>query len=102
MLKVYNCIVTAHDLRLVVLAALVCALASFSAISLLSHSRHAQKSMRPVWLGIAAVSTGCGIWATHFIVMLAFSPGIASGYNIALTVLSLVAAIVLTGCAFCV
>ena len=29
--------------------------------------------------------------------MLAFSPGIPSGYNVALTVLSLVAAIVLTG-----
>ena len=102
MLKVYNCIVTAHDLRLVVLAALVCVLASFSAISLLHHSRYAQKSTRPIWLGIAAVSTGCGIWATHFIAMLAFSPGIANGYNISLTVLSLVAAIVLTGAAFCV
>jgi diguanylate cyclase (GGDEF)-like protein/PAS domain S-box-containing protein len=100
MFKVYNCIVTAHDLRLVVLAAIVCTLASFSAINLLHHSRVAQKAMRPVWLGIAAISTGCGIWATHFIAMLAFSPGIASGYNIALTLLSLVAAIVLTGGAF--
>ena len=39
MMKVYNCIVTAHDLRLVVLAAIVCPLASFAAISLLHHSR---------------------------------------------------------------
>jgi diguanylate cyclase (GGDEF)-like protein/PAS domain S-box-containing protein len=100
MFKVYNCIVTAHDLRLVVLAAIICTLASFSAINLLHHSRVAQRAMRPVWLGIAAISTGCGIWATHFIAMLAFSPGIASGYNIALTLLSLVAAIVLTGAAF--
>ena len=29
MLKVYNCIATAHDLKLVALAALICALASF-------------------------------------------------------------------------
>ena len=100
MLKVYNCIVTAHDLRLVVLAAIVCVLASFAAINLLHHSRVAAKAMRPVWLGIAAISTGCGIWATHFIAMLAFSPGIASGYNIALTLLSLVAAIILVGGAF--
>jgi diguanylate cyclase len=97
MMKIYTCIATAHDLRLVVLAAIVCSLASFAAISLLHHSRTAPKSMRPVWLAVAAISTGCGIWATHFIAMLAYSPGIASGYNIALTLMSLVAAIALTG-----
>jgi diguanylate cyclase (GGDEF)-like protein/PAS domain S-box-containing protein len=53
--------------------------------------------MRDVWLGISAISTGFGIWATHFIAMLAFTPGIPSGYNIFLTVLSLIGAILLTG-----
>jgi diguanylate cyclase len=97
MMKIYTCIATAHDLRLVVLAAVVCALASFAAISLLHHSGSAPKAMRPLWLAIAAIATGCGIWATHFIAMLAYSPGIASGYNVALTLISLVAAITLTG-----
>ena len=50
-----------------------------------------------MWLGVSATSTGFGIWATHFIAMLAFSPGIAGAYNVPLTFLSLVAAIVLTG-----
>jgi len=53
--------------------------------------------VRLFWLGVAATSGGFGIWATHFIAMLAFSPGIPTGYNIALTVLSLIMAIVLTG-----
>ena len=53
--------------------------------------------MRSVWLAVSAVSTGFGIWATHFIAMLAFSPGIPNAYNIALTTLSLIAAIFLTG-----
>jgi diguanylate cyclase (GGDEF)-like protein/PAS domain S-box-containing protein len=53
--------------------------------------------MRGVWLAISAISTGFGIWATHFVAMLAFTPGIPSGYNIFLTVLSLIAAILLTG-----
>ena len=53
--------------------------------------------MRQVWLAVSAISTGFGIWATHFVAMLAFTPGIPSGYNIALTMLSLVAAILLTG-----
>lgn len=96
MLKVYNCIATAHDLRLVGLAALVCVLASFAAISLLRHARRSGGQMRGVWLAVSAMSTGFGIWATHFIAMLAFTPGIPSGYNIVLTILSLIAAVLLT------
>ena len=97
MLKIYSCITHAHDLRLVILAAIVCALASFAAINLLRHARGSTGRLRGIWLAVSAVSTGFGIWATHFIAMLAFTPGIPSGYNIALTALSLVAAIVLTG-----
>src|SRR5579862_4944369 len=97
MLTVYDCIVTAHDLRLVGLAAIICALASFTAISLLHHVCRSSGPMRAMWLAVSAMSTGFGIWATHFIAMLAFSPGIPTAYNIALTVLSLIVAIVLTG-----
>ncbi|KAA0074047.1 EAL domain-containing protein [Tardiphaga sp. P9-11] len=97
MFKVYNCIVTAHDLKLVVLAAIICALASFAAVNLLRHARGSSGQMRGIWLMVSAISTGFGIWATHFVAMLAFSPGIPSGYNILLTILSLVVAILLTG-----
>jgi PAS domain S-box-containing protein len=97
MFKVYACIADAHDLKLVGLAAIVCALASFAAINLLRHARKSSGHMRDVWLAVSAISTGFGIWATHFIAMLAFTPGIPSGYNAALTMLSLVAAILLTG-----
>ncbi len=100
MLRVYNCIVSEHDLRLVVLAALVCTLACFTAVGLLHHVRTSTGRTKQLWLGIAATSSGFGIWATHFIAMLAFSPGIPSGYNISLTMASLVAAIALTGYGF--
>ncbi|UPK40571.1 EAL domain-containing protein [Bradyrhizobium sp. 186] len=96
MLKVYNCIATAHDLKLVGLAALICVMASFAAINLLHHARKSSSHMRGVWLAVSAISTGFGIWATHFVAMLAFTPGVPSGYNIILTILSLVAAILLT------
>jgi diguanylate cyclase len=97
MYKIYDCIAYAHDLRLVGLAAVICVLASFTAINLLHHARKSHGHMRSVWLTVSAISTGFGIWATHFIAMLAFTPGIPSGYNITLTILSLVAAILLTG-----
>jgi diguanylate cyclase (GGDEF)-like protein/PAS domain S-box-containing protein len=53
--------------------------------------------MRLIWLAVSATSTGFGIWATHFIAMLAFSPGLPTAYNVVLTILSLVCAIFLTG-----
>jgi len=97
MLTVYDCIVTAHDLWLVGLAAVICTLASFTAISLLHHVRSSTGHMRLIWLAVSATSTGFGIWATHFIAMLAFSPGLPTAYNIVLTILSLIVAIFLTG-----
>ena len=75
-LKVLNCITTEHDLRLVGLAVVICALASMTAINLLHHVRGTNGHMRLVWLAVSATTTGFGIWATHFIAMLAFSPGI--------------------------
>ncbi len=97
MYAVFNCIATQHDLRLVGLAAVICALASYTAISLLHHVRGSSAHMRRAWLAVSAISTGFGVWATHFIAMLAFSPGVPTAYNVGLTGLSLVAAILLTG-----
>jgi NO-binding membrane sensor protein with MHYT domain len=45
---VFNCMVTEHDFRLVGLAAVICALASFTAISLLHHVRRSGAHMRRV------------------------------------------------------
>ena len=72
MLTVYNCIVHEHDLRLVALAALICGISSFSAVNLLRHVDRSSERNRYTWLMISATSTGFGIWATHFIAMLAF------------------------------
>jgi diguanylate cyclase (GGDEF)-like protein/PAS domain S-box-containing protein len=97
MLTVWNCIAYEHDFRLVGLAVVVCALASYTAINLLHHVRQCGGRTRLIWLAVSATASGFGIWATHFIAMLAFAPGIPNAYNIALTFLSLIAAIVLTG-----
>ncbi len=97
MLKIYDCIATAHDLRLVLLAGVVCALSSYAAVGLLRHARNSIGATRSIWLAVSATTIGFGTWATHFIGMLAFSPNVPTGYNVTLTVLSLVAVIVLTG-----
>ncbi|WP_048648050.1 bifunctional diguanylate cyclase/phosphodiesterase [Nitratireductor soli] len=97
MLTVYNCIVNEHNPSLVLLAGIVGALASFAAISLLQHLRRAHGRMRYLWATVSAVSFGFGVWATHFVAMLAFAPGIPNAYDLPLTLTSLVVAVLITG-----
>ena len=100
MIKVVGCFVDAHDLRLVALAAVVCIMSSSNVVALLRHSLRITGYAKCVWLGLAAVAGGASIWATHFIAMLAFAPGVASAYDLTLTVVSLLDAMGLCGLGF--
>jgi len=93
MLRVFNCLGSEHDWRLVFLAGVVCFLTCVAAVSLLHRARASSDRARIAWLGTAGAATGIGIWATHFIGILAFNPNIPIAYGIALTAVSLVAAI---------
>ena len=97
MYRVFTCLTVEHDWRLVGLAAAVCFLASVVGVSLLRRVYATQDRKRMLWLGLGALATGFGIWSTHFIAMLAYEPGIATGYHFGLTVLSLVIAVLVTG-----
>ncbi|WJR76253.1 EAL domain-containing protein [Bradyrhizobium sp. NP1] len=96
MVQVFNCLAYEHDLRLVALGGAVCLLASAVAISLFHRARASQGSTRVMWVLLDAAVSGCGIWATHFIAMLAYDPGNGAGYSIRVTLLSLVFAILIT------
>jgi len=96
MFRVFNCLATEHDWRLVIVAGIVCFLASLTAISLFNRARATAGRVRAAWIVAAGAAAGCGIWATHFIAMLAYDPGVSIAYNIALTALSLVAAALVT------
>lgn len=87
MLTVYNCVVAKHDLRLVALAGIICLLASWSAITLFDHVRRSSGLTRRIWLVVAAAAAGFGIWATHFVAMLAFEPALPTGYELQRTLL---------------
>ncbi|MGE8129566.1 bifunctional diguanylate cyclase/phosphodiesterase [Methylobacterium sp. NPDC080182] len=100
MISVIGCFIGEHNLWLVGLAALVCALASGTAIELLTHAGRTGGRGRYVWVAVAAAAGGSGIWATHFLAMLAFEPGLPSGYGVGLTLLSYVDAVAITGLGF--
>jgi len=96
MYRVYTCLTVEHDWRLVLLAVFVCLFASLAAINLFQRARASSRRVRLAWLSLAGVATGCGIWATHFIAMLAFEASLPLNYDLGLTALSLVAAAVIT------
>src|SRR5215468_11471335 len=102
MFRVLTCLTGEHDLRLVVLAGFICFIASLVAISLFHRATAAQDRVRYWWVVLAGAATGSGIWATHFIAMLAYEPGVSVGYNVALTALSLAAAALVSAIGFAI
>ncbi|HEY1541835.1 MAG TPA: EAL domain-containing protein [Xanthobacteraceae bacterium] len=98
MFRVMTCLTSDHDWRLVVLAGLVCFLASCAAVTLMHRAVATRGRARIAWITTAGAATGCGIWATHFIAILAYDPGVVIGYGVVLTVISLVVAIAITSC----
>ena len=100
MQTVFETLFFQHNLALVALAALICALSSFAGISLLNHARKSSGSVQQIWLAVAAVSVGFGIWATHFVAMLSFAAGMPTGYDFGMTLVSLLLAIAIVGGGF--
>src|SRR6266851_4498769 len=89
-----------HDPYLVALSILVASFASYTALDLSGHVGTARGFARSVWLVAAAITMGGGIWSMHFVAMLAFIMPIPMSYDIGLTTLSLVVAMVVTGGGF--
>ena len=102
MYQVLNCLVTEHDWRLVLLAGSICTFASAVAISLFHRARASHGRTCAIWICLDAAVGGCGIWATHFVAMLAYGPGGSAGYNIPITLLSLVFAIAIVAIGLCI
>ncbi|EWY42082.1 histidine kinase [Skermanella stibiiresistens SB22] len=97
-----------HDPYLVALAALICLFSCYTALTLMGRARDgvgarsghqtpretvAGWSSRWGWCAAAATVAGCGTWATHFVAMLSWFPGVQVGYDVTLTILSITLAI---------
>lgn len=100
MIRVFGCITNQHDLRLVFLAASICWFACFTTVNILARASSHHRKTRAAWLAGAAVVFGCGVWATHFVAMLAFQSDLIVGYSVSTTGLSLIIACVGAGGAF--
>jgi NO-binding membrane sensor protein with MHYT domain/nitrogen-specific signal transduction histidine kinase len=85
-----------HNLRLVGIAATVCVFACYVTVSLFIHARESTGGRRRLWLSAASVVFGAGVWAAHFIAELAYQPGLPLAYDLGLTELALLVAVVLS------
>ena len=89
MRAVLTCITQLHDKRLLVLAALVCAIGIYAASAIASHAVRSEGAARRNWAIASIIASGCTAWATHMIALLAFQPGMAAGFEPILTAISL-------------
>ena len=102
MFRIYLCVVTQHDWRLLVSAALVCAVSACATFFLYARVPAGPPGLRALWVGMTAMVAGSGIWTTHFVAMLAFKTGLPASYGPSATFGSLIIAVAGTAVGFAV
>ncbi len=87
------CLTTQHDLRLVVVAGVLCLMGLAAAFTLGRAAWSARGRKRAVLTAAAGGIGALGVWTTHFTAMLGFDTGLATTYDLGLTAGSLVVAL---------
>ncbi|GAC1534563.1 MAG: hypothetical protein NVS2B4_14940 [Ramlibacter sp.] len=77
-----------YELPLVLISVLVAVLASYAALALAERIHHVSGTAVASWIAGGGFAMGTGIWAMHFIGMLAFRLPIPLGYDLQLTLVS--------------
>jgi diguanylate cyclase (GGDEF)-like protein/PAS domain S-box-containing protein len=88
-----------YDYRLVAVSVALAMLASYAALDLAGRVTSAQGWVRAAWVGSGAAAMGVGIWAMHYVGMLALTMPMPVAYHLPTVVLSLLAAIAASGAA---
>lgn len=84
-----------HDATLITFSVMIAVLASYTAFLVTERvSEAATRLHRLTWLSVGGLCLGCGIWAMHFMGMLALTLPVEVGYDPALTIGSVFPAVV--------
>ena len=102
MFKVLLCVSMRHDWTLVIVAGVVCIVASWASFFLYSKAPRFPAWRRWCWVAMTGLVAGSGIWTTHFVAMLAFETGLPAAYAPLPTLGSLGVAVVGTTLGFAV
>lgn len=97
MQALYTCLGDLHDGRLLLIAAMICIVGVYASFSIAAHAGRSERRARQRWGLLSILAAGATAWATHMILLLAFQPGMLSGFDPWLTVLSLLVGLVVIG-----
>ncbi|ACI52290.1 diguanylate cyclase/phosphodiesterase with PAS/PAC sensor(s) [Gluconacetobacter diazotrophicus PA1 5] len=105
MSRILAWVILKHGVIGVAAAVMLCVSSSYVAMMLLRRLRRTAGRGRVIWAAAAGVAGGFGVWATHFLGMLAFGSDVVAAYRLRPVVLSLGvsmlasgAAVLLAGC----
>lgn len=90
---------SSYHIPLVILSIVIAIIASYAALDLAIQVNKAKSIARHIWISAGAFAMGVGIWAMHFIAMLAFHLSIPVTYDFTLVIVSILPAIVASGLA---
>jgi len=99
MFQSFLCVSHQHNPWLVLMAAAVSLAASFTTLWMFVTGADRGERQGDLWRLYAGLVGGSGIWATHFICMLAFDPGMAVSYDPVGAAISLLIALTFTSAA---
>jgi signal transduction histidine kinase len=101
MLRVQGCIYYQHDLRMLAAAACICIFGCITARAMvLRAGSYSQSRTRLAWLLGAGAVSGAGVWATHFVAMLAYDISLPMSFDLGLTILSVLMAMAISAAGF--
>lgn len=86
-------LVSSYNSVFVAFSLIVAILAAYTALNMVGRVSSSKGRAAILWLIGGSFAMGFGVWSMHFIGMLAFSLPISLGYDVALTLLSLIIAI---------
>jgi diguanylate cyclase (GGDEF)-like protein len=98
--RVLTCLTAQHDYWLVALAALICTSAAVASFKIYSHVAASRGPRRASLLLLTGVCSASGIWATHFIAILAYDSGFPMAYDPVTTAASYLIAVIATTLGF--
>ncbi|BAT51793.1 histidine kinase [Nostoc sp. NIES-3756] len=90
-----------YDIRLSLFSIAIAILTAYTTLDLAGRVAQAKSQERSRWVAGGAITMGTGIWAMHFIAMLAFSLPVPIYYDWLMVVASVLPAILASGLALC-
>ncbi len=97
MMTVLNCEAFQHNVWLVLLAALVCALGCWAVTGLFGRVLLTVGAQRRGWQFLTAIAAGSTIWCTHFVGILSYQPDVPISFDPILTIVSSLLAVLGSG-----